>query len=151
MTNYDSRPDTELHIGRVQALMGQIVGLLNDRMLVHDASKLLEPEKSGFDEWTPRLRVLTYGSDEYKAALVGLGEALAHHYAHNRHHPEYHERGVDNMTLLDLVEMFADWKAATERHENGDLARSIEINRNRFGINPQLARIFDNTQRELGW
>ena len=42
--------------------------------------------------------------------------------------------GVNDMTLVDLVEMLADWKAATERHDDGDLAKSLEIQRERFGL-----------------
>jgi hypothetical protein len=59
-----------------------------------------------------------------------MGDGLKHHYSHNRHHPEFFgEDGVDGMTLVDLIEMLADWKAATERHDDGDLAKSLEIHR----------------------
>lgn len=148
---YDSAPDTEAHIRRVQQLIEEIKDNLHDRAFVHDLSKLGEPEKSLFDEWTPKLKALTYGSDEYKAALVALGPALQHHYAHNKHHPEHYENGINGMSLLDLIEMFCDWKAASERHADGDFRKSLEINRNRFGMSDQLAEIFENTRRELGW
>ena len=59
--------------------------------------------------------------------------------------------GINGMSLLDLLEMFCDWKAATERHADGDIKRSIEINRDRFNMSPQLAQILDNTRIELGW
>ncbi|GAA2159282.1 hypothetical protein [Glycomyces lechevalierae] len=49
------------------------------------------------------------------------------------------------------IEMLADWKAATERHADGDLARSLEIQKDRFGISDQLAQILENTAREMGW
>jgi hypothetical protein len=55
------------------------------------------------------------------------------------------------MSLLDLIEMFCDWKAAGERHANGNFAESLNINRERFGMSPQLAEIFENTRKELGW
>lgn len=77
--------------------------------------------------------------------------ALDHHYANNAHHPEHFPNGVNGMTLLDIVEMFCDWKAATERHADGSLARSIQINRERFGISDQLAEIMENTRREMNW
>lgn len=54
--------------------------------------------------------------------------------------------GIAGMTLIDLVEMFCDWAAAVQRHADGDLARSIEINRERFGISDQLAQILENTR-----
>jgi len=41
--------------------------------------------------------------------------ALEHHYALYRHHPEHFQNGIDDMNLIDLVEMFADWKASSER------------------------------------
>lgn len=41
--------------------------------------------------------------------------------------------------------MFIDWKAATERHADGDIIKSIEINKNRFKISDQLIKILLNT------
>ncbi len=55
------------------------------------------------------------------------------------------------MSLVDLVEMLADWRAATERHDDGDMARSLKIQKERFGISDQLAQILENTVEELGW
>ncbi len=49
------------------------------------------------------------------------------------------------MTLMDLVEMFCDWWAATKRHDDGCIRRSIQINRKRFNIDEQLVKIFENT------
>lgn len=151
MSNYDSTADTLDHINKVRARLQECIGRLEARALVHDASKLQSPEKEAFDEVTPLLRGLTYGSPEYHANTARLGEALAHHYAANSHHPEHYPDGIAGMTLLDLVEMFSDWKAATERHADGDLARSIEINCERFGLSEQLVGILRNTARELGW
>jgi Family of unknown function (DUF5662) len=53
--------------------------------------------------------------------------ALGHHYAANRHYLEHFANGVNDVTLVDLVEMLADWKAATERSDTGDLRKSLEI------------------------
>ena len=74
----------------------------------------------------------TYGSDEYKQFLVGMGEGLNHHYANNDHHPEHWQHGIADMDLIQVIEMLADWKAATLRHENGSLSRSIAQNAERF-------------------
>lgn len=52
---------------------------------------------------------------------------------------------VNEMNLLQLVEMFCDWKAATLRHNNGNLRKSIEHNAGRFGMAEQLEHIFENT------
>ncbi len=52
---------------------------------------------------------------------------------------------VNNMTLLDVLEMLLDWKASSERHNDGNILKSIEINTKRFGLSPQLVHIFQNT------
>ena len=142
---FDSRPDTYAHIGVVRRLIGQVVKELLDRADGHDASKLADPERAMFDEYTPKLKHSTYGSDEYKGFLAGMGDALRHHYDHNRHHPEHHADGIAGMTLVDLVEMICDWIAATQRHEDGDIRRSIEVNAERFGYDDQIRRILLNT------
>lgn len=59
--------------------------------------------------------------------------------------------GIEGMNLLDVLEMLCDWKAATERHTDGSIARSFDINRERFGITPQLEAVLKNTARSLGW
>lgn len=143
--SYDSRLETYPHIMRVQALMLEFCKELMRRAVVHDASKLTTPEKEAFDEVTEKLRGLTYGSDEYKAQLDALKPALLHHYDCNSHHPEYWTDGISGMSLFDIVEMFCDWKAATERHNDGSIDRSIEINKKRFNISDQLTEILKNT------
>jgi Family of unknown function (DUF5662) len=147
----DSTVATLKHSRRVDELLLELMWEIGLRVTHHDESKLREPEKSMFDEFTPKLRDSTYGSEEYKGFLVQMGEALQHHYANNRHHPEHFENGVDGMTLVDLVEMLADWKAATERHADGDLEKSLKIQKERFGISDQLASILHNTAVEAGW
>ncbi len=151
MTDYDSTADTLKHSLRVGELMGQAIKELVERSVQHDRSKTEAPELAVFNEYTPKLKNSTYGSDEYKGFLAAMGDGLAHHYAHNRHHPEHHDHGVNGMTLVDLIEMLADWKAAGERHANGNLTRSLEVQTERFGLSPQLLRILTNTAAWYGW
>ena len=144
--NYDSTQDTENHIESVRDKLRIFCHELTGRGAVHDFSKLRSPEKELFDEMTPILKELTYGSAEYKESLVKLKPALDHHYAVNSHHPEhYPEGGIDHMDLFDVVEMFCDWMAATERMKTGDIRKSIQINHARFQISEQLTKIFLNT------
>jgi hypothetical protein len=60
------------------------------------------------------------------------------------------EKGIRGMSLLGLLECLLDWKAATLRHADGDLLRSIEINQKRFGYSDELKQILLNTVAELG-
>jgi hypothetical protein len=204
--NPDSLPDTLTHIRRVNALMLLACGILMHRAQVHDESKLVEPEKSGFD----RLKALSlsgmaYGSEEYRACLRQEKPAIDHHYSKNPHHPEFYPRRVtepigtmlrssadsmeeqakpallhadereaaellmatakfmratadqqeaevNGMSLFDLLEMLLDWKAASERMANGgDIAKSIEINTDRFKLSPQVVNLLKNTAHEIGW
>jgi hypothetical protein len=148
---YDSTADTLKHSQRVGELMGQTIHELVDRSMCHDRSKTEDPELATFNEFTPKLQHSTYGSDEYKGFLSEMKAGLDHHYAHNRHHPEHFVDGVNGMTLVDLIEMLADWRAATERHADGSMNRSLGIQRERFGINRQLDEILWNTARHFGW
>jgi hypothetical protein len=118
---------------------------------VHDRSKLQEPEKSGYDMLTIKLKDCAYGSDEYRAALAEAKSVINHHYAANSHHPEHYPNGVAGMSLLDIIEMLCDWKAASERTKQGSIAQSLAHNKVRFDLSDQLAAILENTVRELGW
>ena len=142
---YDSSKDTLLHISRVAILIQKVCSGLIIRAGNHDASKLLHPEKEMFDEYTPKLKDTTYGSEEYNKYLEEMKVALNGHYSVNSHHPEHHKDGIDGMDLLDLIEMLCDWKAASERHEDGDIYKSILTNKDRFEMSDQLVRIFQNT------
>lgn len=148
---YDSRVDTLSHSLRVGTLVGDIIAALLQRATAHDLSKTLSPEVEVFDEFSQKLAVTAYGSDQYWAHLTAMKPALAHHYANNAHHPEHYPDGIAGMSLIDLVEMLADWKASTERNPTGSLARSLPIQRDRFQISDQLYAILWNTARDLDW
>jgi len=151
MATYDSTDDTMAHIDRVRYLLSEAERNLRMRSIHHDRSKLVDPEKAIFDEFTPKLKDSTYGSEEYMQFLADMKPALDHHYAHNSHHPEHYPDGVHGMSLFDVLEMLIDWKAASERHGDGDIMRSIDINTSRFKLSPQLVDILRNTVREFGW
>lgn len=146
---YDSSKDTLLHIRRVSELLHNVIADFAERASVHDASKLKSPEKELFDEYTPLLKNTTYGSEKYNIFKEEMKSGLDHHYKNNSHHPEHYANGIDDMNLLDIIEMLADWKAATERHADGDIKKSLEINRERFKISDQLYKIILNTVKYL--
>ena len=143
----DSRIDTYQHRDKIRHFMGIVVKQLIDRMLVHDNSKLETPEVEFYDSVQSQLRGLTYGSPEYKDMLKRLEPALKQHYANNRHHPEHYPDGMRGMNLVDLIELFVDWKAASLRHNDGNILRSVAVNQERFGYSDDLKQIFINTAR----
>lgn len=179
---------TMLHIARVRELLGEFAIEFIHRGNEHDRSKLERPEVTFFAEVTAQLAGVTYGSPEYEAYRQQIKPGLDHHYARNRHHPEFHkpidnaethqleldiralennsnlplditqrlltrlkrdlaatQTSVNGMNLADIVEMLCDWKASSERHNNGNIRRSIEKNAERFGLAPQLVRILENS------
>lgn len=146
---YDSEADTLKHIKRVAELLSFAATELIRRAIVHDNSKLASPEKELFDTYTPLLKDCTYGSDDYKRYLKGLKVALDHHYANNSHHPEHYKNGVNGFDLFDLIEMAMDWCAAVERHNDGDIFKSLEINTERFQLSNQIVCILHNTFKRM--
>jgi hypothetical protein len=147
--SYDSRPDTYEHIGQVRERILECVKELLNRAHHHDESKLVSPEVEVFDQYPGD--VPSYGTREYDDFREGQQEALKHHYGINRHHPEHHFGQTSGMNLLDVIEMLADWKAATLRHPDGDLGRSIDIAQDRYGFGYEFKALLRNTAKDLGW
>jgi hypothetical protein len=145
----DSTKETLKHIDTVNRILDNVLIELLKRGRNHDSSKLSTPEKEIFDDYTEKLKDCTYGSEEYKDYLKAMKPALDHHYAKNRHHPEHHVGGIAGMNLIDLLEMICDWKAATLRHDDGCIMKSIQINQARFGYSDELKNILWNTVRCL--
>ena len=137
--------ETLKHVNEVRNNIWILIKELDRRAQVHDASKFEEPERSIFAANTPKLAKTEYGTEDYNKLLEEVKPAIEHHYSKNTHHPEHWPNGIDDMDLMDLVEMLGDWAAATKRNKNGNIHKSIEHNKTRFGISDQLAKIFTNT------
>ena len=147
MTNAECQVETMKHIDLVRKNIRFFTDKLTTRGVEHDKFKLENPELDIFTEYTPKLSEATYGSEEYNNFLKAMGVALQHHYANSRHHPEHFERGINDMNLIDIVEMFCDWQAASARELDGYLLRSTEVNAERFGCGGHLAQISINTTK----
>ena len=141
----ESKFKTMRHIETVRNYLNAMIRNLMLKAENHDQSKLASPEVEIFEEYTPKLRGCTYDSEEYRQNMKEMQVAIQHHNKFNRHHPEHFENGVNGMTLLDLVEMLCDWKAATMRHADGDIYTSLEVNQERFGYSDELKGIMLNT------
>lgn len=141
----DSKLETWAHIETVRKYIKVFTDKLTQRGIDHDKTKLESPEAEGFAKVNEKLKTLTYGTPEYEENLKELQTTLQHHYAKNKHHPEHYKNGVNDMTLIDLLEMMADWKASTYRQHDGNLLQSLEKNAERYGISKQLLQILKNT------
>lgn len=145
MTDKEYMDDVEKHKANVKKFIYRLITDLSRRAEHHDDSKFVDPEKASYIKHVPLLRETTYGSEEYKNVVRSMTPAVEHHYAANRHHPQHFEDGIAGMSLIDIVEMFCDWKAAAMRHKDGDINKSIKYQAERFKIDPQLISIFKNT------
>lgn len=137
------------HIHMVREGLYAMILELDKRIQLHDKSKLESPEQEIFGEHHELLASTDYNSDDYGLLLEKVKPAIQHHHAKNRHHPEFHSNGIDDMNLIDLLEMLVDWKCSAERNKNGNLRISIDKNAERFKISPQLKQILINTIKEL--
>jgi hypothetical protein len=121
------------HTKLVASCLENIAAVLSRRAIVHDISKFSEDEFSGFVQINRVARTCEYGSPEYKASLAEV-DAVPLHYSRNSHHPEHFDNGVDEMSLIDFIEMVADWKAASEVYGQTLLKDALEIQTARFGL-----------------
>jgi len=145
----DSKSATLEHKSEVKRIGAAFVANLRNRIIVHDKSKLKDPEKKILDIYTKELKGSTYMSEKYKKFLKEMKPGLDHHYANNDHHPQFFEDSVKGMSLLSISEMLIDWCAAVRRHADGDIMVSIEKNQERFGYGDELKQILINTVKEL--
>ncbi len=143
---YDCTADVLEHKRKVKYWASALLHDMEERIECHDDSKLQEPEKSIFNIYTPKLKEVEFGSEEYKEHLKEMGIGLKHHYENNSHHPESFHNGVNDMTLGCIFEMLCDWMAAAEARGK---PMDFDYLSKRFGIEPQLLKIIINTLKEM--
>lgn len=144
--------ETYKHIARVRELLGAFAIEMIRRGDRHDASKFDPVEMGPLQTWQDLIEregPAKFGSEEYKLRTDMIGPMIEHHHANNSHHPEHYTNGVAGMDLFDLVEMFFDWKAASERSGDDVFVMGPAIAK--YGFEPQLASIFRNTAGRLGF
>lgn len=81
---------TMRHIETVRNFLSSVIIELVMRGVRHDQSKLESPEIEYLEKYTPKLRGLTYGSEEYQTCMAEMKPGIEHHYKHNSHHPEHY-------------------------------------------------------------
>ena len=140
--------EIKTHVAEVQRHLNSIALDLIERGRVHDNSKFSEPELSGFSENVDNVPLMVYDSEEYKKKWIEMKSVIDRHHRNNRHHPEHWSEGINDMSLIDILEMIVDWKAATMRYKDGNLEKSIEINCDKYKISPQLKQIILNTVQD---
>jgi hypothetical protein len=150
-TQSDYLCDVLLHISEVKEYLEEIISELKKRGEAHDRTKLQEPEFDIFVSTREKFKKVNYGTPEYQECVELAKPAIEHHYKNNRHHTAFHQNGINDMTLVDIVEMIADWMAANRRSPDKELVDTLEYAKNKYGIDEQLFKIINNTLTEMGW
>lgn len=133
------------HKGKVSSNMLTIANKLIERAIEHDNSKLSKEEYESFTKFDNT----SYKSyKEYEKGLEELDDAFQHHYDNNSHHPEHHFNGVDDMSVLDLIEMVCDWKAVAEYY-GVPLEQQMELNIERYGVSVEREKLLKSIMKEL--
>ena len=143
--------ETLTHISGVCKNLAVMRADLEKRGISHDRSKLTSAEFDGFVSVRPKLKKSNYGSPEYRECIDAIETTVAHHYRHNRHHPEFHDNGFPDMNLLDILEMLADWKEASGRNPNLSFADSLPRAFAKYSIPDNMQKHIMATLEYLDW
>lgn len=139
------------HRADVQHRIKEICHELEVAAILHDKSKLDNPEFDAFTITRPKFRNANYGSKEYQECVEQIQPAIDHHYAHNRHHTECHPSGFADMDLIDILEMLADWRAANARSRDLLFRESVDIAFEKYNIPENMRVHILRTLKRLGW
>jgi len=137
------------HILFVRTYLDRLANTLVMRGLLHDASKTNDDEFDGFVKIGKISRTYPYGSDEYKQSMRDNKDVIDLHYSRNPHHPEHHKNGVADMSLIDIIEMVCDWKAASEVYGKTSFEDSLKISIERFGLTSEQEYLVKLIAKEL--
>jgi len=148
---FDFLCDTILHVSEVSENLECFLSELKKRGYAHDRSKFKELEFDAFVSTRDKFKKANYGSKEYKECVDIVKPAVDSHYKKNRHHTGFHKDGINDMTLIDIIEMICDWRAASRRSPDKKFEDTLDYAYNKYGIDKQLQRIINNTFKSMGW
>lgn len=136
--------DINTHRDSVRKKLMFIASEIQKRADNHDLSKLQKPEIEWLIEMDKEPRY-PYGTDEYFDKMKRWQKFFDHHYAINRHHPDHFENGVNDMTLVDVVEYLVDIISYIDELHISQAVDIVDKQKGRFKIDDQLADILKNT------
>ena len=120
------------HRDFVRLALHRIVDAIEERAIIHDATKLLDDEFSGFSRINAAARIQKFGSPEYTEGMRRERSIIDLHFSRNPHHPEHAATGLQGsevveyeaglspreMTFLDVIEMVCDWWGAGKGYDD---------------------------------
>lgn len=148
---FDFLCDTILHVGEVAENLEVCASNLRQRGFAHDRTKFKALEFDAFVSTREKFKKANFGTPEYQACIDIIKPAVDSHYANNSHHTGYYQNGIKDMSLLDILEMVCDWKAANRRSPDLDFDESINRCVKKYNISPELEKIIRTTLQQLSW
>lgn len=127
------------HIRSVRFKMGLLANLIRKRSRSHDSFKFKEDILTVLSNYNLQLSI-AIDEDE----ILNLEKKIELINTRNAKHPAFHKNGINNMTLVDIIEMFSDWLIIAEE-KNLDTVEFLEDNCKQFKISSQVLNIFINT------
>lgn len=147
MGDLSTKEYIEKHKLNVSKRIQRFISLLQSRSINHDNSKLMEPEYSlwcAMDQ-EPRYK---YGTPEYEDKLRRFRKVFELHYKANRHHPEHHLNGVNDMNLIDLIEMLCDFISYKDNITYTEASTMLDKQADRFGFSEEIRTLLMNTLKD---
>lgn len=138
------------HIQSVRKKMSEIAGIIVERAEHHDESKLKDPEFSGFIQMDKEPRY-EYNSQGYKDKMKRFAWLFEHHWANNRHHPEFfkNQGGFESQAnIVDIVEMLCDWTSYKKSISYTEAINIVHAQCKRFHFSETMENILLNTLRD---
>lgn len=121
------------HKSYVMFFLFKIMWALFKRGLKHDLSKFSREEFEYVYILSTKGVGVKFGSKEYYDLVDCVLPAKEAHARRNQHHAEYYGNCIDKMSVLDKIEMMADWLAASRR-SGSKIMNSLEINTAKYKI-----------------
>lgn len=150
MSSDETKQYIKNHIKNVRKGMRELAGIIVSRSDEHDASKLEDPELSGYIQMDQEPRY-QYGTKEYKEKMQRYSWLFKQHWRVNRHHPEYFKDlgGFESQAnLIDVIEMLCDWLS----YKNGltylEATKLVSQQCKRFHFSETMEDLLMNTLRD---
>ena len=138
--------ETLEHILKVSNNINKIIKQLIDRIEKHDKSRLQQEELKEYSDLLIKLKTSDITSEAYQKLLVDYNYIIKLHEKRNRHHPEFHYKGIAGMNLIDILEMLADWVAV---HPKQTLWKELPVLKEKYQLDDQLFSIIKNTLLDM--
>jgi len=137
------------HKEDIAKMLAKFAGEISYRSAIHDNSKFDTDEFNACSENVNEFGKHEFDSPGERELRLRLSDAFSSHRKKNRHHPEHFDNGIDGMNLIDLLEMVADWRSASNRNAGDSIRKSLPIVQEKYKISPQLMNVLTNTIRDF--